>query len=220
MSSLELGSALLADWYDTTAPIGAVMSEMPPTRSDLYELPANLPVPVDDGACDHLRGMQIPQVSLPSTTGESVDPAEVASEGRTVLFFYPRSGRPDEPPLTGWDDIPGARGCTPQSCAFRDSFSDFQALGVRVFGVSAQITEYQREFAERTHLPYPLLSDADFALTDALRLPTFEAGDMRLIKRLTLVVSYGTVEKVFYPVFPPDKNADEVLSYLRDTSSE
>jgi peroxiredoxin/trans-aconitate methyltransferase len=183
-------------------------------RGSLHELPEGLPVPVDDGASDHLPLTQIPPVSLPSTTGESVNLAEVATQGRTVLFFYPRSGRPDEPPIPGWDDIPGARGCTPQSCAFRDSFPGFETLGVRVFGVSAQDTAYQREFAERNHLPYPLLSDERFALTEALRLPTFEAGSMRLIKRLTLVVSGGRVEKVFYPVFPPDKNAEEVLAYL------
>ena len=161
--------------------------------------------------------MEMPPISLISTSGELVDLSAVSREGRTVFFFYPRSGRPDEPQIPGWDDIPGARGCTPQSCAFRDHFGDFDALGVRVFGVSAQDTDYQREFAERTHLPYPLLSDAGFALTDALRLPTFEAGGMRLIKRLTLVVADGRIARVFYPVFPPDKNAEEVLAYLRDS---
>jgi peroxiredoxin len=184
-------------------------------KGSLYQVPEGLPVPEDDGACDHLPHMEMPSVRLQSTEGGQVDPAEVSRTGRTVWFFYPRSGRPDEAPIPGWDDIPGARGCTPQSCAFRDHFSEFEALGVRVFGVSAQDTEYQREFAERTHLPYPLMSDAAFALTDALRLPTFEAGGMRLIKRLTLVVSDGRIEEVFYPVFPPDKNADEVLAYLR-----
>jgi peroxiredoxin len=189
-------------------------------RGGLYELPADLLVPVDDGACDHLLGIQMPEVSLPATTGGTVDLTKVANDGRAVFFFYPRSGRPDEPPIPGWDDIPGARGCTPQSCAFRDSFGEFEALSVRVFGVSAQDTDYQREFAERTHLQYPLLSDARFALTDALRLPTFEARGMRLIKRLTLVLSDGRVERVFYPVFPPDKNAEEVLAYLRQSSSK
>lgn len=157
----------------------------------------------------------MPSLSLPSTKGGEVNVADASFEKRTVFFFYPRSGRPDEPQIPGWDDIPGARGCTPQSCAFRDSFPDFEALGAQLFGVSAQDTEYQREFAERTHLPYPLLSDAGFALTGALRLPTFEAGGMTLIKRLTLVVSAGRIETVFYPVFPPDKNAAEVLAYLR-----
>ena len=150
-----------------------------------------------------------------STLGTVVNIAEASRGGRAVFFFYPRSGRPDQPPIPGWDDIPGARGCTPHSGAFRDHLAEFEALGGQVFGVSAQDTEYQREFAQRTHLTYPLLSDAAFALTDALGLPTFEAGGMRLIKRLTLVVSEGCIERVFYPVFPPDRNAEEVLAYLR-----
>jgi peroxiredoxin len=136
-----------------------------------------------------------------------------------VFFFYPRSGRPDEPQIPGRDDIPGARGCTPQSCAFRDQFPEFEELGVQVFGVSAQDTPYQLEFAERTHLPYPLLSDAQLELTRALSLPTFEVARMTLIKRLTLVVSAGRIEKVFYPVFPPDKNAGQVLGYLKPQSA-
>ena len=172
-------------------------------------------MPADDGACDHLAGAEMPPISLPSTKGGAVNLAKVSRKARTVLFFYPRSGRPDEPQIPGWDDIPGARGCTLQSCAFRDSFPDFEVLGVQLFGISAQDTEYEREFAERTHLTYPLLSDAAFTLTGALRLPTFEHRGMRLIKRLTLVVSEGRIEKVFYPVSPPDKNAEEVLAYLR-----
>lgn len=182
---------------------------------NLYELRRDLPVPVDDGACHHLPGKELPPVMLPSTRGGPVILADTSHNGRTVVFFYPRSGRPDETPIPGWDDIPGARGCTPQCCAFCDHFAEFEELSVQVFGISAQDTAYQREFAERTHLPYPLLSDADFILTDALRLPTFEAGGMRLIKRLTLVVSNGRIEKVFYPVFPPDKNANDVLDYLK-----
>ena len=185
-------------------------------RSDLYELPEGLPVPQDDGACGHLTVLEMPSVKLHSTNGSLIDVAEVSRQARTVFFFYPRSGRPDEPPLPGWDDIPGARGCTPQSCAYRDRFPEFEQLGVRLFGVSSQDTAYQREFAERTHLPYPLLSDSELELTCALRLPTFEAQGMTLIKRLTLVVSGGAIEKVFYPVFPPDKNAEEVLAYLKD----
>jgi len=184
-------------------------------RSDsVYELSEGLPVPVDDGACDHLRGMEMPAVALSSTAGDVVDVANVSRESRTVFFFFPRSGRPDEPPLPGWDDIPGARGCTPQSCAYRDHISEFEELGVQVFGVSTQDTEYQRELAARTKLPYPLLSDAGLALTRSLGLPTFEAGGMTLIKRLALVVDGGCIAKVFYPVFPPDKNAEEVLTWL------
>jgi peroxiredoxin len=162
----------------------------------------------------------MPSVELQSKAGGPVDVGEISRTGRTVFFFYPRSGRPDEPSIPGWDDISGARGCTPQSCAFRDRFGEFEVLGVRVFGVSAQDTEYQREFAERTHLPYALLSDEQFLLTNALRLPTFEAAGMRLIKRLTLVVCDGRIEKVFYPVFPPDKNAEDVLAYLQARASE
>lgn len=184
-------------------------------KGSLFELPEDLPVPVDDGACDQLRGLAIPSLSLPSTNGGEVNVAEASRERRTVFFFYPRSGRPDQPQIPGWDDIPGARGCTPQSCAYRDHFAEFKALNVQVFGVSAQDTDYQREFAERTHLPYPLLSDAAFTLTNALKLPTFNVAGMRLIKRLTLVVSDGRIETVFYPVFPPDKNAEEVLGYLQ-----
>ena len=186
------------------------------TRADsIYELPEDLPTPEDDGACDHLAGMAMPSAPLRSTHGSLADVGEISRIGRTVFFFYPRSGRPDEPPLPGWDDIPGARGCTPQSCAYRDHFQEFEQLGVQLFGVSSQDTDYQQEFAERTHLPYPPLSDSRLELTLSLRLPTFEAQGMTLIKRLTLVVSGGTIEKVFYPVFPPDKNAEEVLEYLR-----
>lgn len=184
-------------------------------RSDLYELPDGLPVPVDDGACNHLTGMHMPPALLRSTHGALVDVGEISRARRTVFFFYPRSGRPDQPPLPGWDDIPGARGCTPQSCAYRDHFPEFERLGAQLFGVSSQDTDYQREFAERTHLPYSLLSDAELELTCALRLPAFEVQAMTLIRRLTLVVSGGTIEKVFHPVFPPDKNAEAVLEYLR-----
>jgi len=184
-------------------------------KGSLHELPDGLPVPVDDGGSDHLPGLAMPSLSLPSTNGGEINVAEASRERRTVFFFYPRSGRPDDPQIPGWDDIPGARGCTPQSCAFRDHFCEFEELGVQMFGVSAQDTAYQREFAERTHLPYPLLSDRELELTRAVRLPTFEVAGMTLIKRLTLVVSDGRIQKVFYPVFPPDRNAEEVLGWLR-----
>lgn len=144
-------------------------------RADsVYELPEGLPAPEADGACDHLTGMAMPSVKIRSTRGDLVDVGEVPRTGRTVFFFYPRSKRPDEPSLPGWDDIPGARGCTPQSCAYRDRLPEFEQLGARLFGVSSQDTDYQREFAERMHLPYPLLSDSELELTRALRLPTFE----------------------------------------------
>jgi peroxiredoxin len=182
--------------------------------SSLTELPPDLPVPKDDGAADHLRGMRMPHVSLRSTGGRDVDVADLG-EQRTVVYFYPRTGRPDRPVPAGWDAIPGARGCTPESCAFRDHFAEITALGARVYGASTQDTDYQREAAERLHLPFELLSDSEFALTDALRLPTFDFEGVRLLKRLTLIVRAGRIEHVFYPVFPPDRHADEVLAWLR-----
>jgi peroxiredoxin len=181
--------------------------------SSLTELPPGLPVPEDDGAADHLPGMRMPRVSLRSTGGRDVDMADLGDR-RTVLYFYPRTGRPDRPVPAEWDAIPGARGCTPESCGFRDHFAEISALGADVFGVSTQDTDYQREAAERLHLPFELLSDSEFALTDALRLPTFDFEGVRLLKRLTLVVRAGQVEHVFYPVFPPDRHAEEVLTWL------
>lgn len=182
-------------------------------RSDnLYELPKDLPVPVDDGACDHLLGMQLPSVSLASTDGRMVDLKSLP--GRSVVYCYPRTGQPDKEPPEGWNEIPGARGCTPQSCAFRDHHGELQKLGARLFGLSTQSTEYQREAVERLHLSFELLSDADLVFTRALRLPTFKVDSMILIKRLTLILLDGRVEKVFYPVFPPDKNAREVIDWL------
>jgi peroxiredoxin len=180
---------------------------------DPYVLPPDLPVPIDDGAADHLQGAGLPSLSLPSTSGGEVNLAEAAG-GTLVLYCYPRTGRPGEPLPPGWDEIPGARGCTPQSCAFRDHFAELQALGGAVLGLSAQPLEDQVEFADRVHLPYPVLSDPALRLADALRLPTFEVAGMRLYRRLTLVASEGQIVKVFYPVFPPDRNASEVLSWL------
>jgi peroxiredoxin len=181
--------------------------------SALTELPPGLPMPQDDGAADHLRGMRMPHISLRSTGGRDVDVADLG-ERRTVLYAYPRTGRPDRPVPAEWDAIPGARGCTPESCGFRDHFAEISALGARVFGLSTQDTDYQREAAERLNLPFELLSDAAFALTEALSLPTFEFEGVRLLKRLTLVVRAGRVEHVFYPVFPPDMHAEEVLTWL------
>jgi len=179
-------------------------------------LPENLPAPTDDGACDHLTGMTLPSVSLASTSGKTVDLSKLT--GTTVVYCYPMTGRPDRDLPEGWDDIPGARGCTPQSCAFRDHHEELQALGARVFGVSTQNTEYQREAIERLHLPYELLSDEGLAFAKALNLPTFEAEGMTLVKRLTLVIQDGKIEKVFYPVFPPDANAADVTAWLRGGS--
>ena len=152
-------------------------------------------------------------MALPATTGETIDPAGL--KGRTVLFCYPRTGRPDEELPPGWNAIPGARGCTPEACGFRDAHAQFAELGVRVLALSTQPGDYQREMAERLHLPFPVLSDEELELTRALRLPTFETSGMTLLKRLTLVIDDGRIEHVFYPVFPPDSHAGEVLSWLR-----
>jgi peroxiredoxin len=181
-----------------------------------YELPEELPVPTDDGASDHLPGMRLPSVSLASTAGEPIDLSTLL--GKTVVYCYPMTGRPGRDLPQGWDEIPGARGCTPQSCAFRDHHEELRALGASVFGLSTQDTEYQREAAERLHLPFELLSDEELAFAKALDLPTFEADGMILLKRLTLIVDDGRIEKVFYPVFPPDKNAEEVVEYLERVS--
>jgi peroxiredoxin len=173
---------------------------------DVYTLPANLPVPLDDGAADHLVGLELPSLVLESSLG----PVDVRDFD--VIYVYPRSGRPGVPLLPGWDETPGARGCTPQSCAFRDLYPD---LGVPVAGLSAQTLDDQHEFAERNRMPFPVVADPERKLGAALRLPTFEIQGLTLYRRLTLVAEQGRIEKVFYPVFPPDANAGEVLAYLR-----
>jgi len=185
-------------------------------RDSIYELPTGLPAPLDDGACNHLPGMALPSIPLASTAGESVDLAGLV--GRTVVYCYPRTGQADQAPPPGWDEIPGARGCTPQSCAFRDHFQELHAMGARVFGLSTQTTEYQQEAVGRLHLPFALLSDEGLALAQAMRLPTFEVEALgaTLIKRLTLLVRNGRIEHVWYPVFPPNRNAEDVLAWLRE----
>ena len=177
-------------------------------------LPPDLPAPEDDGAADHLLNMPLPPFELATTDGSRVRLDRLP--GRVVVYAYPRTGRPNEPHLVpDWDEIPGARGCTPESCSFRDHFRDLRAAGASlVFGLSTQDTDYQREAAERLHLPFALLSDADLEMTKALRLPTFEAAGQTLLKRFTLIISETRIEHVFYPVFPPDKHADEVLAWL------
>ena len=179
---------------------------------DPYVLPAGLPVPEDDGTADHLPGLELPGLTLPSSAGP-VNLGELARE-RLVLYVYPRTGRPGEPLLPGWDEIPGARGCTPQSCAFRDHAAELAALGAAVAGLSAQSLDDQREFAERNRMPFPVVSDEHLELARALGLPTFEVEGLRLYKRVTLVAERGEVEKIFYPVFPPDRNAEEVLAWM------
>jgi peroxiredoxin len=177
-------------------------------------LPADLPAPVDDGGMAHLPGTGLPDVALPATTGGTVSLARLP--GRTVLYGYPKTGRPGLAPAEGWDLIPGARGCTPQSCGFRDHFAELKALGVsQVFGLSTQDTAYQREAAERLHLPFPLLSDETLAFARAASLPTFTVDGEVLLKRFAMVVDDAMASRVFYPVFPPDRNAEEVVAWIR-----
>jgi len=185
---------------------------------DLHLLPSDLPVPEDDGAADHLPGMRLPALALPSTGGGTVELTVAAAQaGALVLYVYPRTGVPGQPSPDGWDAIPGARGCTPQSCAFRDHHAELGALGAEVIGLSAQPAAEQAEFAAREHIPFALLSDPGLELAAVLRLPTFEAGGMRLYKRITLIAAAdGTIAKAFYPVFPPDRNAAEVVGWLRE----
>ncbi len=185
-----------------------------PQQTD-FPLPTDLPRPEDDGAADHLVGMAMPRVSLRSTAARLVSLAELPA-ARTVIYGYPMTGVPGQPLPENWDAIPGARGCTPQACNFRDHNQDFLDLGAEVFGLSTQSTEYQGEMAKRLHLPFEILSDAAFQLCDALRLPTFVVAGTRLLKRLTLVVRNGRIEHVFYPVFPTNESADQALQWLRD----
>jgi peroxiredoxin len=180
---------------------------------DPLDLPAGLPVPLDDDACNHLYGTRIPEVWLPSTAGDSVNLTGI--RGRTVVFCYPRTGQPGKPIPNSWDAIPGARGCTPQCSGFRDLYRELIGAGAsHIFGLSTQDTDYQREAAQRLDLPYPLLSDQKLLFVGALKLPTFQFDSMTLIKRLTLVIDDGRIAKVFYPVFPPDKSAEQTLEWL------
>ncbi|MBA2694154.1 MAG: peroxiredoxin [Rubrobacter sp.] len=183
-----------------------------PEPDDINTLPEDLPAPTDDGASNHLPGMEVPSLSLPSTAGRIVDIASLP--GKTVLYIYPMTGRPDMELPENWNSIPGARGCTPESCAFRDLHAEFRSFGARVFGMSTQSTEYQREAVERLGLQYELLSDENLDFAEAMKLPTFGVEGMTLTKRLTLVIRGSKVEKVFYPVFPPDKHPAEVLEWL------
>ena len=180
----------------------------------LTALPDDLPAPVDDGAADHLPGTVMPPIVLAATDGTTVDLS--ALSGRWVVYVYPRTGQPGMPLPDGWDSIPGARGCTPQSCAFRDHHDELRRLGAAgVYGLSSQTTDYQREVHERLHLPFLLLSDAELRLKAELRLPTFTASGMELYRRITLVIDGGAITKAFYPVFPPDRSAGEVIDWLR-----
>ncbi len=174
---------------------------------------STIPTPDDDGAANHLTGAKIASVDLPSTTGQNIDLS--ALKGRSILYAYPMTGRPDISLPEGWDTIPGARGCTPQSCAFRDHAQELSQHGVQhIFGISTQDTQYQQEAVERLHLPFPLLSDAGLEFADAMRLPTFQVDEMTLLKRLALVIDDGSVTHAFYPVFPPDQSAQVIIDWL------
>ena len=189
------------------------MAEAPGTHNPNF-LPPDIPVPQDDGAARHLAGMALPDLALPATSGTPVNLSKL--KGLTVLYIYPRTGVPGVDPPPGWDQIPGARGCTPQSCGFRDHFAELKTLAVgHVYGLSTQDTAYQREAAERLHLPFAILSDAELKLARAIGLPTFTTSGMTLFKRMALVIDDGVIVKAFYPVFPPDKNAQEVIAWLR-----
>ncbi len=181
---------------------------------NLDQLPANLPVPKDDGACKHLPGMALPDLALSSTADRRMNLAKVSAP-RTIVYCYPRTGQPGKTLPKGWDDIPGARGCTPETCGFRDHHAELAKLGAEVFGVSTQSTDYQREMVTRLKVPFEVLSDERLEFTHALRLPTFTVDGMTLIKRLTLVVRAGRIEHVFYPVFPPDTHASAVIAWLK-----
>ena len=181
--------------------------------TNLNQLPTDLPVPQDDGACNHLIGMTLPNVALLATDGSMVNLSQLA--GRLVIYCYPMTGQPNVPLPEGWDQIPGARGCTPQSCAFRDHYQELQALHANVFGLSVQSTDYQREMATRLHLPFQVLSDEQYQFQKALNLPTFVAAGMTLLKRVTFISHQGRIEAVHYPIFPSDSDPAWVLDYLK-----
>jgi len=189
------------------------MTEAPVTHNPQF-LPPGIPAPQDDGAARHLAGMKLPDLALPASDGAAVNLSKL--KGRTVVYIYPRTGVPGVDPPDGWDQIPGARGCTPQSCSFRDHFGELKRLGAaQLYGLSTQDTAYQREAATRLHLPFAILSDEKLALTKTLKLPIFSVAGMTLLKRMALVVDDGAITKAFYPVFPPDKNAEEVIAWLQ-----
>jgi peroxiredoxin len=186
--------------------------------TDYLALPTDLPAPVDDGAADHLHGMRMPHLVLSATSGLDVDLASL--DGTVVLYLYPMTGAPGIPLPKDWDLIPGARGCTPEACGFRDHFAELRAAGAsEVFGLSSQTTEYQREAVDRLHLPFAMLSDPAFELAEALQLPTFDVAGTRLYKRLTLIVRGGLIEHVFYPVFPTDTHAAAVVAWVVSNGS-
>jgi peroxiredoxin len=184
---------------------------------DISVLPPDLPIPVDDGACDHLPGLRVPEIPLRSTSGRDVLLASLP--GWAVVFTYPRTGEDGLAPPPGWNEIPGARGCTPQTCGFRDHHLELTRAGAAVFGLSTQTSDYQREMVERLRVPFEVLSDADLEMVHALRLPTFTFREMTLMKRVTMFLRDGVIEHVIYPVFPPDRSAEEAVRWLAGVAS-
>ena len=183
--------------------------------TNLNQLPTDLPIPQDDGAANHLVGMRVPSLVLAATTGEGINLGDI--KGRLVIYCYPMTGQPNVALPDGWDQIPGARGCTPQSCAFRDHHQELQSLGAEVVGLSVQSTAYQQEMADRLHLPFPVVSDVDYQFQRALKLPTFVAAGMTLLKRITFIANDGVIEAVHYPIFPSDSDPAWVISHLKNT---
>ena len=181
--------------------------------TNLNQLPSDLPMPQDDGSTNHLKGLRLPNVLLQSTNGTVFNPGEI--KGKLVIYCYPMTGQPNVPLPDGWDQIPGARGCTPQSCAFRDHYQELQSLGAQVIGLSVQSTEYQKEMVDRLHLPFPVVSDANYQFQKALNMPTFVAAGMTLLKRVTLIANNGLIEAIHYPIFPSDSDPAWVIAYLR-----
>jgi peroxiredoxin len=181
--------------------------------TNLSKLPTDLPIPEDDGSTNHLKGMKLPQISLQATNGKTIHLGDI--KGKLVIYCYPMTGQPNVALPDGWDQIPGARGCTPQSCSFRDHYQELQALSAEVVGLSVQSTEYQKEMADRLHLPFPVVSDANYQFQKALNMPTFEAAGMTLLKRVTLIANNGVIKAVHYPIFPSDSDPTWALDYLK-----
>ena len=182
--------------------------------SNLNQLPTDLPIPQDDGAANHLLGMRVPNILLSATSGKELNLGDI--KGRLVIYCYPMTGQPNVALPDGWDQIPGARGCTPQSCSFRDHYQELQSLGAEIVGLSVQSTQYQQEMADRLHLPFPVVSDAGYQFQQALRLPTFVAAGMTLLNRITLIANEGVIEAIHYPIFPSDSDPAWVIKHLKN----
>lgn len=193
------------------------MKNIQPPPNVIFSIPTDLPIPLDDGACNHLENMQIPNAYLWSTDEQEINLSSLS--GWSVIFCYPMTGRPNVPIPEGWVQIPGAAGCTPQACSYRDNHAELKRNGVSIYGISTQTSEAQKEASNRLGLPYPLLSDINHSFSSALKLPMLEVGGSKLIKRLTLILKDGVIKKCFYPVFPPDKNVVEVMAWLSENKA-